>query len=70
MHLFEIFGVLKIVRYVHVKVVTNKNLLYSVKELYSILCNGLYGKRFLKGIDICVCKTDSLCYTSKTNTTL
>ena len=34
------------------------------KELFSILCNDLYGKR----VDICI--TDSLCCTPETNITL
>ena len=35
-----------------------------------ILCNGLYGKRVLKRVDICICIADSLCCTPETNTTL
>ena len=41
-------------------------------ELCSILFNGLglYGKRILKGVDIYVCITESLCCTPEMNTTL
>ena len=38
------------------------------RELYSIFCNNLNGKRIWKSIDICI--TESLCYTSETKTTL
>ena len=40
------------------------------RELYSILCNDLYGKRVWKRGDMCICVTDSLCCTSESNTTL
>ena len=37
-------------------------------ELYSILCNDLYGEENLKNqLDICICITDSLYGTLKTN---
>ena len=34
------------------------------------LLNALDGKEVLKGGDMCMCKADSFCYTSETNTTL
>ena len=42
------------------------------RELYSIFCNNLYGKRNRKGMDIYIyiCITESLSCTLKTNTTL
>ena len=42
------------------------------RELYSIFCTNLYGKRIWKRMEIymCVYKTESLCYTPETNTTL
>ena len=36
------------------------------QELYSLLCNDLYGNGNWKRVD--VCKTDSLCYIAETNT--
>ena len=39
------------------------------KELYSVFCNNLYGKRICKRMNICICITESLCCTSETNTT-
>ena len=47
-----------------IKWITNEKLLYS--ELYSILCDGLYGKRIQKRVDICI--IDSLCFRVETNT--
>ena len=38
--------------------------------LYSVLCSDLCRKRIWKGMDIGICITDSLCCTSKMNTTL
>ena len=35
-----------------------------------MLCHGLYGKRILERVPICIFLTDSLCCTPKTNTTL
>ena len=40
------------------------------RELYSILCNGLYGKESEKRLDICIRITDSLCCTAESNTIL
>ena len=40
------------------------------RELYSIFCNDLYGKRIWKGIDVCVCITESLSCTFETNIAL
>ena len=40
------------------------------RELCSILCNNLNGKRIWKRIDTCVHITESLCCTPETNTTL
>ena len=40
------------------------------RNLYSILCNGLYGKRILKRVYIWICITNSLCCTPETNTRL
>ena len=31
------------------------------RDLYSILCDNLYGKRIWKRMDMCLCTTDSLC---------
>ena len=39
-------------------------------ELYSIVCNNLYGKEYKKRVDICVCIIDPLCCTPGTNTIL
>ena len=36
------------------------------REIYSILYINLYGKRICKGLDICVCITDLLCWTPET----
>ena len=42
------------------------------RELFSVLCDGLYRERIFKKkkVDICVCTTDSFCCTPETNTTL
>ena len=40
------------------------------KELCSIFCNNLNGKRIWKRIDTCTCITESLCCTPETNTIL
>ena len=40
------------------------------RELCSIFCNNLIGKRIWKRIHICICITESLCCTPETNTTL
>ena len=40
------------------------------KDLCSILCKNLSGKRIWKRIDTCMCITESLCCTSKTNITV
>ena len=40
------------------------------RELYSMFCNNLNGKRIWKRMDICICITESLCCTPETNTTL
>ena len=48
---------------------TNKVLLCSAGK--SILCNALYGKKkSLKRLGICICITEPLCCTPKTNGTL
>ena len=39
-------------------------------ELYSIFCDNPYEKKNLKGMNICICITESLGYTPETNTTL
>ena len=39
------------------------------RELYSILSNNLCRKRIWKGMDVCVCTTESPCRTPETNTT-
>ena len=38
-------------------------------QAHSVLCNGLYGKRLQKVVDICICITDSLCCIPETSTT-
>ena len=40
------------------------------RELYSVFCNNLHGKRIWKRMDICVCINEPLCCTSVTNKTL
>ena len=40
------------------------------RELCSVFCNNLNGKRIWKRIDTCTCITESLCCTPETNTTL
>ena len=40
------------------------------RELCSIFCNNLNGKRIWKRLDTCICITESLCCTPETNTTL
>ena len=50
------------------KQITNENLLY--RELYSVLCGDLNGKKIHKREDTCICKADSLRYTVETNKTL
>ena len=54
----------------NIKQITNKDLLYSKgnSTQYSVIT--LCGKRILKREDIGICISDSLCYTSQTNTTL
>ena len=39
------------------------------QELYSVLCNNLYGKKIWKRMDTCICITESLCCTPETITT-
>ena len=39
------------------------------RELCSIFCNNLNGKRIWKRMNICVCTTESICCTPETNTT-
>ena len=50
--------------------VTNKNLLPSSENPYSMLCGGLNGKEIKKRVDICICIADPLCYIAEINTTL
>ena len=40
------------------------------RELWSILCNNLNGKRISERIDTCICITESCSCTPETNTTL
>ena len=49
---------------------TNTNLLYSTKELYSILCGDLNGKEIQERGDISILRADSFSYTVNSNTTL
>ena len=51
----------------HIKQVTNENLLYSTGN--SMSCDGLYGKEIEKRGDICTRIADSLCCTVEANTT-
>ena len=43
---------------------------WSHRELCSLLCDNLNGKRIWRRIDTCIRIIESLCYTSETNTTL
>ena len=52
------------------KIGTNKDLLYSTRELCSIFYNNLNGKEFEKRIDTCICISESFCCTPETNTFL
>ena len=47
----------------YIKQITNENLLYSTRELYSMLCGDLNGKEIQKRGDICILIADSLCCT-------
>ena len=40
------------------------------RELWSIFCNSVNGKRIWKRIDTCICITESLCWIPESNTTL
>ena len=53
-----------------IKQITNRDLLYSTGDstLYSIMA--YMGKESKKGVDLCICITDSLCCTHENNTTL
>ena len=42
----------------------------QLSDFHSLTHIYLYGNRFLKRVDICVCVTDSLCCTAETNATL
>ena len=54
----------------HIKQITNKNLLYSTgnSTQYSVMT--YMGKESKKEWIICICITDSLCCRAETNTTL
>ena len=55
----------------YLKRITNKDLLtLQHRELCSIICNNLDGKRILKRIHMCICIIRSLCYIPKTIITL
>ena len=61
----------------YIKLITNKDQLYRIagqpfqhRECYSILCNGIYGRRIRERVDICICVTYSLSCPSETNTRL
>ena len=42
----------------------------QLSNFHSLIHIYLYGNRFLKRVDICICVTDSLCCTEETNVTL
>ena len=40
------------------------------RVLYSVLCSDLNGKEIQKGVNICICIAESLCYTVEANRVL
>ena len=58
------------VLYIYVKQITNKYPLYSIGNSTQHAVMAYTGKESKKRVDICICITDSLCYTAETNTTL
>ena len=54
----------------YIKQITNKNLLYSTGNSTQYPLMNFMGIESIKRVDICICITDSLCYTAETNTTL
>ena len=57
----------------HLAWITNKDLLCSTESSSQHSVMAYLGKESLKkktNVDICICTTDSLCYTTETNTTL
>ena len=52
------------------KQITNKDLLYSTENSTQYSVMAYMGKESKKRVHVCVCKTDSLCGTPETNTTL
>ena len=54
----------------YIKPKTNKNLLYSTGNSTQYSVMAYMGKESKNRVDICICITDSLCCTPKTNTTL
>ena len=53
-----------------IKWITSKDLLYSIRNSTSILCNEVHGKKIYKRVDACICIIDSFCCIPQTNTTL
>ena len=52
------------------KIVNQQGPAVEHRELCSVFCNNLNGKRIWKRIDTCICITESLCCTPETNITL
>ena len=59
---------LKMFKKANSKIDNHENLLHSAGN--SMLCGDLHGKAIQKGKNICICITDSLCYTVDSNPTL
>ena len=52
----------------HIKQITNKNLLYSIRNYIQYSVMTYIETESKKRVDICVCIADSFCCTAETNT--
>ena len=52
----------------YMKYITNKDLLCTTRNSTQLSVTTYMGKEYKKRVDICVCITDSLCYTVAANT--